>query len=137
MKNIFKKLFPGQGKTDKEMIGSMMKGEDGRQLRLLNQLKPKPGQKIFGVYVKTGEAVEAKVEWRDPTAEEMNAAIRKGIHHSKVAKKGKLVIEEDFFYCVALNKRNAEKKFLQVVREYYIAKEKLKTAQQVVEAKVA
>jgi hypothetical protein len=76
-----------------------------KQKVLLGKLRPQPGQKVFEVDMVTAIVKESVYE-------RVNAKLLPD-GTTKVEKK--INVKDGHLYCVALNKRNAEKRFLKMI----------------------
>ncbi len=94
----------------KPSISINAKKEVDKKQVLLGTMVIKPGMKCFEFNYKTGAIEEAKFESQD------FALARSGANTSIGRISRKVISRENCLYCVAINKKNAETKFLKVFK---------------------
>lgn len=76
-----------------------------KKQKYLATLRPKPGQKLFRLNLDTAEI----------DAPGLETSVSFSVSGGKPKKESKLQVEKNCLYCVALNKKNAEKKFIKML----------------------
>lgn len=113
------KLDPHQEENTKQQSAIVKKDEKAEfesKLKLLNQLRPHPGQKVYEVDIQTRVVKEAEIEYATTVEFPTSRTSRKVAS----GKKGRIITKEGTFYVSALNKENALRKFDRAVEDFKI-----------------
>jgi hypothetical protein len=98
----------------KEEIEVVAQKQQEKQFKLIGQMRPQNGQKVFEVNCTSGECNEA--QFQTVAVNFITAA--KGDNSAKK----KIIAKENCMYIVALNKKNALKKFFLQLRKATVIK---------------
>lgn len=98
----------------KDDIEVVAKKQQEKQYKLIGRMRPQPGQKVFEINCTTGECKEAK--FVTSAVNFVSAA------NGDNSPRKKIITNENCMYIVALNKKNALKKFFIQMRKASIVK---------------
>lgn len=107
-------------KSEKEKVTIVKQKEVKKELKLVNRLRPQPGQIAYEINTDTADCSPAEF-----TTTDVNFPLQKDAATSKlpVTVRKKIIIKDKTFYTIALNKKNAYRKYEKVLIQYGAFKE--------------